>query len=76
MKKEDRPKITLPPDLERIAGDLDWRERLDLARQLSRFVRQLVLSAFIMRADPKFVAGPYLPQVRDIAAPETADIVL
>lgn len=48
-----RPNVRLEPDLEALAGDLTPAARLLLARKLTRWARQLrVTAAILRRRDP------------------------
>jgi hypothetical protein len=51
--KIPRPRVTLEPELEGMAGDLDWRERLALATKLRRWARELTVSALTLRPEPR-----------------------
>jgi len=52
MKKETRKRIILEPELEKLAGHLSAADRLLMAARLSRWVRQLQVSARAMLPRP------------------------
>jgi len=52
MKRETRKRIILEPELEKLAGHLSAADRLLMAARLSRWVRQLQVSARAMLPRP------------------------
>jgi hypothetical protein len=67
MKKEKcRPRVTLEPELEEIAGAWPAAKRFEMARKFARWAQQLKVSAKIMTADAQSGRHPR-PDLRYVA---------
>jgi hypothetical protein len=53
--KGKRKQVILEPALEAFAGELDWRQRLELGAQFARWARQLRVSGKLLQPRP---SGP------------------